>query len=172
MATVGRLGVERLLEIIEDEDRISEYVRLRLKMLMAHLAVVKQQALKNDRCVLASARRAELGRKLMETPGVGLLLASALVRSVADPIVFKTGRELAARIGLVPKQSSSGGRDRLGDITRTGNRYLRQLLVVGAMGAIRYAERHGTNQPWLVQLLARRPAKVAAVARMHVWSGR
>ena len=64
----------------------------------------------------------------------------------------------------MPKQNSSGGKDRLGSITRAGNRYLRQMLVVGAMAVIRYAERHGTNRPWLVQLLARRPAKVAAVA--------
>lgn len=84
--------------------------------------------------------------------------------SVADPTVFRTGRDLAAWIGLVPKQNSSGGKDRLGSITRAGNRYLRQMLVVGAMAVIRYAQRHGTRRPWLIQLLARRPAKVAAVA--------
>ena len=97
-------------------------------------------------------------------PGVGPVLASAIVASVPDPHAFKTGRNLAAWIGLVPKQNSSGGKDRLGSITRAGNRYLRQMLVVGAMAVIRYAERHGTKRPWLVQLLARRPAKVAAVA--------
>ena len=78
--------------------------------------------------------------------------------------MFKTGRDLAAWIGLVPKQNSSGGKDKLGSITRDGNQYLRQMLVVGAMAVIRYAERHGTKRPWLVELLARRPAKVAAVA--------
>ena len=100
----------------------------------------------------------------MEIPGVGPLLASAFIASVADPTVFKTGRDLAAWIGLVPKQNSSGGKERLGSITRAGNRYLRQMLVVGAMAVIRYAQRHGTTRPWLVELLARRPAKVAAVA--------
>jgi transposase len=166
VAPVGRLGVERLLEVVEDEDddHIPEDARICLKMLAAQLAVVKQQVLENDRRVLASARRTELGRRLMEIPGVGPLLASAFVASVADPTVFKTGRDLAAWIGLVPKQNSSGGKDRLGSITRAGNRYLRQMLVVGAMAVIRYAERHGTSRPWLVQLLARRPAKVAAVA--------
>lgn len=166
VAPVGRLGVERLLEIVEDEDddRIPVDARLCLKMLMAQLAVVKQQVLENDRRVLASARRTELGRRLMEIPGVGPLLASAFVASVADPTVFKTGRDLAAWIGLVPKQNSSGGKDKLGSITRAGNRYLRQMLVVGAMAVIRYAERHGTKRPWLVELLARRPPKVAAVA--------
>ncbi len=74
------------------------------------------------------------------------------------------GRNLAAWIGLVPKQNSSGGKERLGGITKQGDRYLRQLLVVGALAVVRYAERHGTRRPWLVQLLAKRPTKVATVA--------
>ena len=77
---------------------------------------------------------------------------------------FKTGRDLAAWIGLVPKQNSSGGKEKLGSISKAGNRYLRQMLVVGAMAVIRYAERNGTRRPWLVQLMARRTTKVAAVA--------
>ncbi|AKM12238.1 IS110 family transposase [Croceicoccus naphthovorans] len=166
VAPVGRLGVERLLEVVADtgDDRVPEDARLCLQMLAAQLDGVKQQILENDRRVLASARRTELGRRLMDIPGIGPLLASAFVASVADPSVFKTGRDLAAWIGLVPKQNSSGGKDKLGSITRAGNRYLRQMLVVGAMAVIRYAERHGTKRPWLIQLLARRPAKVAAVA--------
>lgn len=133
-------------------------------MLAAQLDVVKQQILENDRRVLARARRTELGRRLIEIPGVGPLLASAFVASVADATVINTGRDLAAWIGLVPKQNSSGGKEWLGNITRAGNRYLRQMLVVGAMAVIRYAQRHGTKRPWLVQLLARRSAKVAAIA--------
>ncbi len=86
----------------------------------------------------------------MEIPGVGPLLASAMVASVPEPSMFKSGRNLAAWIGLVPKQNSSGGKERLGGITKQGNRYLRQLLVVGALAVIRYAERHGTHRPWLV----------------------
>ena len=82
----------------------------------------------------------------------------------ADPHAFKSGRNLAAWIGLVPKQNSSGGKARLGGITKQGNRYLRELLVVGALAVIRYAERHGTRRPWLVQLMARRTTKIAAVA--------
>jgi transposase len=166
VAPIGRIGVDRLLAVVEDEGdhRIPEDARICLQMLAAQLAVVKRQILENDRRVLASARRTELGRRLMEIPGVGPLLASAFVASVADPTVFKTGRDLAAWIGLVPKQNSSGGKERLGSISRAGNRYLRQMLVVGAMAVIRQARRHGTGRPWLVQLLARRPAKLAAVA--------
>ena len=76
--------------------------------------------------------------------------------TVADPKAFKSGRNLAAWIGLVPRQNSSGGKERLGGITKQGDRYLRQMLVVGALAVIRYAQRHGTRRPWLVQLLARR----------------
>ena len=92
------------------------------------------------------------------------MLASALVATIPAPQAFRSGRTLAAWIGLVPKQNSSGGKERLGGITKQGNRYLRQMLVVGALAVIRYAQRHGTRRPWLVQLMARRPTKVAAVA--------
>lgn len=166
VAPVGRMGVERLLEVIADQDdqRIPSDARLCLEMLGAQLVVVKEQLLENDRRIRASARETEVGRRLMEIPGVGPLLASAFVASVADPTMFRTGRDLAAWIGLVPKQNSSGGKERLGGISRAGNRYLRQMLVVGAMAVIRHAERHGTKRAWLLQLLARRATKVAAVA--------
>ena len=114
-------------------------------MLAAQLMVVKAQILENDRRVRASARETELGRRLMEIPGVGPLLASAFVATVADAHAFKSGRCLSAWIGLVPRQNSSGGKEKLGSISKAGNRYLRQMLVVGAMAVIRYAERHGTG---------------------------
>jgi len=76
----------------------------------------------------------------------------------------QSGRCLSAWIRLVPKQNSSGGKEKLGSISKAGNRYLRLLLVVGAMAVIRYAERKGTRRPWLVQLMSRRTTKVAAVA--------
>jgi transposase len=86
------------------------------------------------------------------------------VASVADPAIFKSGRDLAAWIRLVPRQNSSGGKERLGGITKTGNGYLRQMLMVGAMAVIRYAQRNSARLPWLVQLMGRRPTKVAAIA--------
>lgn len=166
VAPVGRLGLERLLAIIADGDdaSIPGDARLCLEMLGAQLAVVKEQVLENDRRIRASARETEVGRRLMEIPGVGPLLASAFVASVADPHIFKTGRDLAAWIGLVPRQNSSGGKERLGGISRAGNRYLRQMLVVGAMAVIRHAERHGSKRAWLIELMKRRAKKVAAVA--------
>jgi transposase len=178
VAPVGRLGVERLLAIVADRDdqRIPTDARVCLEMLVAQLAVVKEQILVNDRRIRASARETEVGRRLMEIPGVGPLLASAFVASVADPTIFRTGRDLAAWIGLVPRQNSSGGKERLGGISRAGNRYLRHMLVVGAMAVIRHAERHGAKRAWLLQLLARRATKVAAGSlwrtRPRVWCGR
>ena len=135
-----------------------------LKLLADQLDLVNRQALETDRLILASARATEVGRRLMAVLGVGPVLTSAMVASVPDPHFFKSGRNLSAWIGLVPKQNSSGGKERLGGITKQGNRYLRQLLVVGALAVIRHAERHGSRHPWLVQLMARRTAKVAAVA--------
>jgi transposase len=94
-------------------------------------------------------------------PGVGPALATALVASVADARAFRSGRDFSAWVGLVPKQSSSGGREKLGSITKQGDRYLRSLFCA----VIRYAQKHGTkHRPWLTTLLARRPVKVAAIA--------
>ena len=166
VAPIGRRGLDQLLAIVSDEEdtRLAADARLCLKMLSAQLTVVKQQILENDRRVRASAHSTDTGRRLMEIPGVGPLLASAFVATIADPSAFKTGRGLAAWIGLVPRQNSSGGKERLGSISKAGNRYLRQMLVVGAMAVIRYAGRHGTRRPWLAQLMQRRTTKVAAVA--------
>jgi transposase len=91
-------------------------------------------------------------------------LASAFVASVADPAIFKSGRDLAAWIGLVPRQNSSGGKERPGGTTKAGNRYLRQMLMVGAVAVIRCAQRNSARPPWPVQLMGRRPTKVAAIA--------
>ena len=133
-------------------------------MLIAQLRLVNEQILDSDRHIIASARSTDVGRRLMDIPGVGPVLASVLVAAVADPKSFRSGRDLAAWIGLVPRQNSSGGKERLGGITKQGDRYLRQLLVVGAVAVIRYAQRNGARRPWLVRLLARRTPKVAAVA--------
>jgi hypothetical protein len=100
----------------------------------------------------------------LEIPGVGPIVATALIAEVGDWGAFRSGRNLAAWIGLVPKQHSTGGKERLGSITEQGNRYLRWLLVAGAMAVIRYARQHGTKRPWLIRIMDRRPTKVAAVA--------
>jgi transposase len=165
-APIGRQGLQTLVEVINDpaDGRVPIEARGCLSMLAAQMRLVNEQILETDRLIRTNARSTEVGRRLMEIPGVGPLLASALVGTIADPKAFRTGRNLAAWIGLVPRQNSSGGKERLGGITKQGDRYLRQMLVVGALAVVRYAVRNGTRRPWLVQLLARRTPKVAAVA--------
>ncbi len=166
IAPVGRNGLQQLIEVLDDEGdtRVPSEARLCLKMLAAQLQLVNVQVLENDRQIRVSARSTEIGRRLMEIPGIGPVIASALVATVPDPHAFRCGRNLSAWIGLVPKQNSTGGKERLGSITKQGNRYLRKMLVVGALAVIRYAQRNGTRRPWLVQLMERRTTKVAAVA--------
>jgi transposase len=167
VAQIGRNGVESLLRIIGEhaDSRLPEVARACLKALVTQLHLVKQQILEADRRILAWHRSNETSRRLDSIPGVGPLVATALVASVPNPQAFKSGRDLAAWIGLVPKQNSSGGKERLGGISKHGNRYLRMLLTVGALAVIRYAETHGTaHRPWLARLLERRPAKIAAIA--------
>jgi transposase len=166
VAPVGRNGLQRLIAILgnPDDERVPAVARTSLGPLVCQFGLLNDQVLENDRRVRASARSTELGCRLMEVPGVGPVLASAMVATVPDPTAFKSGRALAAWIGLVPRQNSSGGKEKLGGITKQGDRYLRQLLVAGALAVIRYAHRHGTKRPWLVHLLARRSPKIAAVA--------
>lgn len=125
MAPIGRIGLQDLVGIIRDEtdERVPEHARICLKLLADQLDLVNRQALETDRLILASARATEVGRRLMAVLGVGPVLTSAMVASVPDPHFFKSGRNLSAWIGLVPKQNSSGGKERLGGITKQGNRY-------------------------------------------------
>ena len=167
VAPVGRNGVEQLLSVVADpnDKRLPEVARACVTALGAQLQTLKAQILEFDRMIMAWHRSNETSRRLDDIPGVGPALATALVASVADPKAFRSGRDFSAWIGLVPKQNSSGGKDRLGSISKRGDRYLRSLFTTGALAVIRYAKIHGTrHRPWLAALLARRPTKVAAIA--------
>jgi transposase len=167
VAPVGRNGVEQLLAVAADanDQRLPKVARACVIALGAHLQMLKAQILEFDRMIMAWHRSSEASRRLDDIPGVGPALATALIASVADPKVFRSGRDFSAWIGLVPKQNSSGGKDRLGKISKRGDRYLRSLFTTGALAVIRYAKIHGTkHRPWLTALLARRPTKVAAIA--------
>ena len=107
-------------------------------------------------------RASEVSRRLETIPGIGPITATALAASITDPSVFKSGREMAAWIGLVPRQNSTGGKERLGRISKQGDHYLRWLLVAGAMAVIRQAKRRGTASPWLAELIATKPTKVVS----------
>jgi transposase len=167
VAPVGRNGVEELLNVVADpsDKRVPEIARACLSALGAQLRRLKEQVLEFDRMINAWHRSNATSKQLDEAPGIGPVLATALVATVADPKAFRSGRNFSAWIGLVPKQHSSGGKDRLGHISKQGDRYLRSLFVAGALAVIRYAKIHGTkHRPWLTALLARRPTKIAAIA--------
>ena len=167
VAPIGRNGVEQLLSVAADakDKRLPEVARACVAALGAQLQTLKAQILEFDRMIMAWHRSSEASRRLDDIPGVGPALATALVASIADPSVFRSGRDFSAWIGLVPRQNSSGGKDRLGNISKRGDRYLRSLFTTGALAVIRYAKIHGTRRrPWLTALLARRPTKVAAIA--------
>jgi len=166
-APVGRHGVEELLNVVADpsDRRVPEMARAYLLAFGAQLRRIKEQILEFDRLISAWHRSNEMSMRLDEAPGVGPVLATAVVATVADPKAFRSGRNFSAWIGIVPKQHSSGGKHRLGGISKQGDRYLRGLFVAGALAVIRYAKIHGTkHRPWLTALLARRPTKVAAIA--------
>src|ERR1700754_2694151 len=167
VAPVGRRGVEQLLEIIADlaDDRLPEVARACLVALGSQLRALKVQILEFDRRIIAWHRSNATSKRLDAIPGVGPALATALVASIADPKAFRSGRDFSAWVGLVPKQNSSGGKNKLGSISKRGDRYLRSLFTAGALAVIRYARIHGTDhRPWLTRLLVRRPTKVAAIA--------
>jgi len=167
VARVGRGGVTELLDIAADADdgRIPELARQCVQALGHQLQQLRMQILGLDRQINAWHRANETSRRLDELPGVGPALATALVASVPDAKVFRSGRDFSAWIGLVPKQSSSGGKERLGNITKQGDRYLRSLFTAGALAVIQYVKVHGArHRPWLTRLLERRPVKVAAIA--------
>jgi len=167
VAPVGRNGVEELLRIAAGpgDARVPEVARMCIAALGVQLRILKAQILEFDRRIIAWHRSNETSKRLDQIPGVGPALATALVASVPDPKAFRSGRHFSAWIGLVPRQRSSGGKDRLGSISKQGDRYLRGLFTAGALAVIRYAKIHGIgHRPWLTTLLARRPTKVAAIA--------
>jgi transposase len=167
VAAKGRMGVEAILAILLDDSdaRIPILARESLIPLAHELGIVKQRILEADRAIKLIHRSSPTSKRLETIPGVGPVIATRIIAEVADPSSFKSGRAFSAWIGLVPKQHSSGGRDKLGHITKKGNPQLRRLLVAGAMSMIIRAKLDGfTRHPWLVRLLERKPTKVAAIA--------
>jgi transposase len=162
----GRNGTAELLKIIANEtnDRVPAAAQFSLDVLARQYATTTAEIGVIEKRIYAWHRSCEESQRLEEIPGIGPIVATALVAEIGDWKAFSSGRNLAAWIGLVPKQHSTGGKDRLGGISKQGNRYLRWLLVAGAMAVIRYARQHGTKRLWLVRIMERRPIKVAAVA--------
>ena len=165
------VGLERILqtarEIVDDEARIdlpAQAVDV-IAMLARQALEIHVRLRELDRRLAALKRSDKVACRLATIPGIGPVGATALAASVTDPHQFRSGREFAAWLGLTPRQKSSGGKERLGRITKMGDRYLRQLLVIGATSMIRRAkQKPDTVDPRIVALLARKPARVASVA--------
>lgn len=136
------------------------------------ISMLSQQALDTharlreiDRALVAVQRTDDVSRHLATIPGIGPVGATALAASVTDPSQFRSGRQFAAWLGLTLLQNSSGGKERLGRITKMGDEYLRKLLVIGATSLVRRARHNpGMVDPRLADLLARKPVRVATVA--------
>jgi len=118
-----------------------------------------------ERSIQAWHRNNEQSRRLESVPGIGPITASAIAATITDASLFHSGRELAAWIGLVPRQNSSGGKERLGHISKKGDPYIRRLLVIGAHAVLRFARKNKSpTTQWAIGLLARKPYKLVAVA--------
>jgi transposase len=167
VAPVGVPRVKELLAVIADTDdaRLPPVARTCLESLVRQFLSLHEEICATEKHIHVWHRSNEVSRRLETIPGIGPIIASALAASITDPEVFKNGRELAAWIGLTPRQNSTGGKERLGRISKQGDQYLRWLLVAGAMSVVLHAKRRGTtNLPWLADIIARKPTKVAAVA--------
>ena len=148
-----------------DELGLPTLARSALLSLAAQLATLAEEIGRIERQLINWHRLNEASRRLETIPGVGIITATALAASVPDPSVFKSGRQFAAWLGLVPRKNSSGGKERLGRISRMGNGYLRRLVVVGATSVSRRATTSETRTgAWVRALLARKPARLVTVA--------
>jgi transposase len=154
----------RLIEMEEDET-IPACVRMALAPLVRQLHALDQEIACSDRTIAAMARDQETARRLMTIPGLGPVTASAMAASVQDVSVFSGPRAFAAFLGLTPRQTSSGGKERLGRVSKMGNRYLRRLLVVGAHAVLYHRKPHeDALRSWAKKLIQTKPFKLVAVA--------
>jgi len=166
VAAQGRDGIKELLTLIasEQDARLPVDAHTSLVVLAAGLSALQTMIRAIEKRIVVQHRSSEASMRLATIPGIGIIGATAIAATVPDPKVFRSGRDLAAWIGLVPREGSTGGKQKLGPISKRGDRYLRRILVVGACAVLRYARQQPAKYPWLTQLLARKPFKVVAVA--------
>lgn len=156
-------NVGLLTMLIEDEEdrRLPPVARHALRFLVTQLRETKAKLEQIDTELVSLASQIDECRRLMSIPGVGVVTSTALVASMRDPQDFKSGRHFSAWLGLVPRQHSTGGVDKLGGISKRGDGYLRRLLIHGSRSVMRW---RGRSWLWLARLRDRRPANVATVA--------
>ena len=160
----GTAKVMALLAVLAADAAIPATARAMFEQMGAHIEALENRIAVLDRELAGVHKAHPVSRLLGEIPGVGPLIAVTIALTV-DATNFASGRHFAAWLGLTPRENSTGGKQRLGKISKAGNERLRTLLVVGAMSIIRFAKlRNKSASPWLLQLLERRPRKLAAVA--------
>jgi transposase len=166
VAPKGRAHVRDLVTVLDSEaGLLPELARQTLLLIARMIGVLSEQIRKIEITLLAWHRKSAVSQRLETIPGVGFITATALAATVTDARAFRSGRQFAAWLGLAPRQNSSGGKDRLGGISKMGDRYLRHLLVVGATAVVRYTRRKATAiSIWANRLLERKPARLVTVA--------
>ena len=166
VAAQGREGVKELLKIIagEQDARLPLDAHASLVVLAAGLQAMQTMIGSIERRIIAQHRSDEASKRLRSIPGIGIVGATAIAATVPDPKVFRWGRDFAAWIGIVPRQDSTGGKQKLGPISKRGDQYLRRILVVGAHAVLKRARHQPEKYPWITRLLARKPFRVVAVA--------
>ena len=163
----GAKGLAQLAAIITDESNrefLPSAMERALQTIVDQLTALELQNGTMDRAIHAHHHANNISCRLETVPGIGIIGATVLASTVTDPSGFKTGRDFAAWIGLVPRQHSTGGKERLGGISKQGDRYIRRLLVIGATAVVRQARQHPQKHPWIMKLLAKKPAGLVAVA--------
>ena len=164
VAPQGIHRVEKLAAEVRDP-AVPPLAQEALSLLVDELASIGRRLDTIEERLVALHRADQLSRRLASIPGVGPITAMAIASTVPDPSVFRSGREFAAWLGLTPKSHSSGGKDKLGRISKRGDRYIRHLLYVGAGNAIRFSKaRAATGEAWIRGLQERRPPKVVIIA--------
>jgi transposase len=166
IAPQGLRNVEQLIEAISDpRTALPELARSILQLVVAQLDDTAKRIRLLEARLAKWHRTNAVSRLLASVPGVGIMGASAITATVTDPSLFGSGREFAAWLGMTPRQNSSGGKERLGGISKRGDKYIRSLMIAGAVAILRHARNRSTKDAeWVRGMLARKPAKVVAVA--------
>ena len=168
VAAAQRTGLDQLVAIVEDDGAGGELpfaMRAILQMLIEEVRAADERIAQLDRKLKDAAKEDEACRRLIEVPGIGPVIATAVVATVQDDRRFTSGRHFAAWLGLTPKQHSSGGKERLLGISKRGDAYMRRQFINGARALVRIAAgRAGGIWDWINALLARRSFNVATVA--------
>ncbi|MGI3903252.1 MAG: IS110 family transposase [Janthinobacterium lividum] len=165
IAAQGRMGLKDLISQFHTEQvSLPALARAALRRLIQQIEEVADEVVKSEKGIVAWCRTDAASRRLITIPGIGPITASMISASVPDPALFQSGRQFAAWLGLTPKPRSSGGKERLGGISKQGDGTIRRLLVVGATAVIRTARRDNPGRSWAKRLLERKPARVVSVA--------